>query len=98
MPEIIDDFTKDGDTHYIPLMGPRKKTKRSRADYKIKESVKTNSLRISKSVPKRYVERIEKLLIKNHHCISISQADVGELLLWSGHVFRQEFESEISIP
>ena len=65
---------------------------------KIKDSVKTNSLQISKSVPKRYVERIEKLLIKHHHCISISQDDVGELPVWSGHVFRQEFESEIPIP
>ena len=46
---------------------------------KIKDSVKTNSLQISKSVPKRYVERIEKLLIKHHHCILISQDDVGEL-------------------
>ena len=62
---------------------------------KIKESVGT---RICKSVPQKYVERIEKLLIKHRHCISISQDDVGELPIWSGHVFRQEFESEIPIP
>ena len=98
VPEIIDDFTKDTNTHFIPLMGPRKKPNDSELIRKIKESVKLNKLRISKSVPKIYVERIEKLLIKHRHCISISQDDVGELPIWSGHVFRQEFESEIPVP
>ena len=98
VPEIIDDFTKDANTHFIPLMGPRKKPNDNELIMKIKESVKLNKLRISKSVPKKYVERIEKLLIKHRHCISISQDDVGELPVWSGHEFRQEFESEIPVP
>ena len=98
VPEIVDDFTKDANTHFIPLMGPKKKQNDHELITKIKESVRTNSLRISGSVPKKYIDRIEGLLVRYRHCISISQDDVGELPKWSGHVFRQEFESEVPVP
>ena len=99
IPEIVDDFTADIHTPFIPLMGQKKrKVNDNELINSIKKAVKTNCFKMSSAISDSQRLKIEKLLIKFRHCISITQDDLGELPVWTGHEFRQEFEVEIPTP